>query len=106
MDGASNGDARAAVCQWFVENLDTIKESMVPKSFPRQLKNISFYQPLVIGSLVVSSLALVYVISVAVLTIHFKKTKPMVRSSTMLDVLVETNHFQLLFSRNMCSLNS
>jgi len=95
-DEDSNRDMRQAVCRWFGENLNTIKDTVVPRTYPRQPWDISFYQPLVVGSIVVASLAVICVMICAFSTKYFEKTKPMVSTSKH-SPLFELENFHLLF---------
>lgn len=89
-DEDPNNDMRHAVCRWFKENLDVIKDVVVPKSYPRVPQQTTFYsQPLVIGSITVSILSLISVIVSVFLTRYYKKTKPVVSTYSNVTSLFE-----------------
>ena len=78
-----NQDGRLAVCWWFAENLDEVRQTIVPHTYPRPRRVESFYRPLTYFSLTLVAVSLVCVMICALLTAKkYKKTKVMVRFST------------------------
>ena len=71
-------DRREAVCKWFADNIDTIKDTFIPRTYPRQRLNKVFYQPFVYAALVIASLSLLCVLLCAMGSKYYEKEKVMV----------------------------
>ncbi len=74
----SDHDGRHAVCRWLVENLDSVKQTIIPKTYPRQRRDKAFYQPLTYFTLVLAVLCMAVVLSCAITSKRYKETKVMV----------------------------
>lgn len=86
-DEDPNRDMRSAVCRWFIENLDNIKATTVPNTYPRQPVDVLFYQPIVIGSIAIASFAVLLVITTGIAIRLFRKTRVMVSAMSRLQYL-------------------
>lgn len=73
-----NSDGRIAACRWFAENLDVIKQSFIPRSYPRQRRDEVFYQPLIIVSMTLAVVSMLCIFFCAYAAKKLQKTKVMV----------------------------
>ena len=73
-----NTDDRKAVCDWLVDNLDRFERTVVPQTYPRTMRQGSFYQHYTRATMFVAVLAIVLVLLCAFASKHYQKTKVMV----------------------------
>jgi len=72
------GQDRLAVCMWFAENLEYIKEQFVPSTYPRKRRKEAFYQPYTYFTVALAALSIICVLACAFASKKFQKTKVMI----------------------------
>ncbi|KAL7551981.1 hypothetical protein ACHAWF_015202 [Thalassiosira exigua] len=107
---APSNDRREAACRWFAENLDVIRETFIPRTYPRQPREER--SRVTYATIAVSILAMVCVLLCAFGTKHHEKTKVMIYAqvdflliilSGLLLVAVSALLFSLSPTKGVCA---